>query len=153
MYSIAHMQLTEAQKEQLRTWVEENRKLSDIQRSIEELWGQRVTYMDVRFLIDDCQLELKSQPKPEPTPDTPQSSLNATTELVGEVSISVDKVTRPGAYVSGSVSFSDGQQGSWQIDTMGRLAIIPKTEGYHPSKEDIHDFQMKLQSTLHGAGY
>ncbi len=40
--------------------------------------------------------------------------------------LGVDTVARPGAMVSGSVTFSDGQKGHWYLDQMGRLGVAPE---------------------------
>ncbi|PWU06940.1 MAG: hypothetical protein C5B43_01045, partial [Verrucomicrobia bacterium] len=62
-------------------------------------------------------------------------------------------IMRPGTLVSGNVTFSDGMSGTWQLDQQGRIGLIPSTEGYRPSQDDIQEFQIKLQDALHKAGY
>ena len=37
----------------------------------------------------------------------------------GNVTVSVDELTRPGSMVSGSVVFSDGEKALWMIDELG----------------------------------
>ena len=109
-------------------------------------------------MVDDLNLDVKDpeipeHSKPQPSasdPDTPD--LAADSAALGSVSISVDKVTRPGAFVSGEVTFKDGVTSGWQIDQMGRLGVIPKEKGYKPSDEDLREFQQKLQKTLERHG-
>jgi tetratricopeptide (TPR) repeat protein len=55
----------------------------------------------------------------------------------GKVSLRVDQVTRPGAIVSGKVTFSDGQQTDWFLDQTGHLGVVPKQQGYKPSAADL----------------
>ena len=57
------MQLDDAQKQQVSTWIEEGASLSDVQNRLEQEFGIRLTYMDVRFLVGDLQLTPKD---PEP---------------------------------------------------------------------------------------
>ena len=58
------MNLSDVQKEAIAGWVAEGSKLSDIQSRINETFELSLTYMDVRFLIDDLDLVIKDQPKP-----------------------------------------------------------------------------------------
>ncbi len=68
------------------------------------------------------------------------------------VSVSVDKVTRPGAMVSGQVTFSDGKSMGWQFDAMGRIGLVPSEPGYQPPTADIPQFQAKLDAELRKIG-
>jgi hypothetical protein len=65
----------------------------------------------------------------------------------------VDKIARPGAIVSGKVTFSDAQQADWYLDQTGRLGVVPKQQGYKPSPGDVQDFQMALESELAKLGF
>jgi len=67
--------------------------------------------------------------------------------------VTVDRVTRPGALVSGKATFSDGQSAEWFLDQMGRLGFVPKQQGYRPSETDLETFQSTLQSELQKLGY
>jgi hypothetical protein len=69
------------------------------------------------------------------------------------VSIKVDQVTRAGALVSGSVTFSDGNAATWYLDQLGRLGLAPKQQGYKPSPTDLQAFQMELQNELARMGF
>jgi hypothetical protein len=70
----------------------------------------------------------------------------------GGVSISVDEITRPGAVVSGKVTFSDGGAAAWQIDQMGQLGLIPSKAGYRPPASDMQSFQVALENELSKLG-
>ena len=140
--------MTDEQKATVAGWVRDGASLSDVQRQIESEFGVRMTYMDVRFLVDDLDLELTTEgpqfeePKVAPVGGT----------APGGVSVSLDKVARPDALVSGQVTFSDGQQAQWHLDQMGRLALNPKDPGYKPSQEDIQQFQEKLREAVEQSG-
>ena len=58
------MVLSDSQKTSVAEWVSEGLKLSDIQSRINESFGSSLTYMDVRFLIDDLELDLKDRLSP-----------------------------------------------------------------------------------------
>jgi hypothetical protein len=159
------MKLDDAQKQKVSGWIEEGLKLSEIQDKLNTEFGFRMTYMEVRFLIDDLGVKLKDKapeppPAPAPAPAKPGSPLG-TTPLVGDeaellpagVSVTVDQVTRPGSLVSGKVKFSDGKSADWYLDQMGRLGLAPKETGYKPSQEDLVEFQTELQNELAKLGF
>jgi hypothetical protein len=169
------MNLDEAQRQQVAKWIEEGLKLSEIQNKLASEFGVRMTYMEVRFLIDDLKLKPKDK-EPPPAPVLPKAAgAGAETAAAGKqptplpddeadfadeplpgsanVSVSVDQVTRPGALVSGKVSFSDGQSADWYLDQTGRLGVVAKQQGYKPSQADIMAFQTELQNQLARMGY
>lgn len=153
------MDLTEDQKKQIAARLAEGAGISDIQRLINDDFKIHMTYMDVRFLMDDLDLDLAPEPEPEPEPEE-EKEVSAEAELVddghpppgGAVSVEIDTIKRPGAAVSGSVVFSDGAKAAWYVDQMGRLGLDPQQEGYQPSPEDIQEFQMELQRQIQGPG-
>ena len=71
----------------------------------------------------------------------------------GGVSVKVAAVARPGALVSGNVTFSDGNGAEWHLDQMGRLGLSPKQPGYKPSPADLEAFQIELQEELQKLGF
>jgi hypothetical protein len=166
------MNLDDSQKQKVREWIEAGLKLSEIQDKIGKEFGLSMTYMQVRFLIDDLGVKLKDQPKETAPPATlpPPSAPSAKSAppgkpaaappapqqestLGGGVSVTVDQITRPGALVSGKVTFSDGKSADWYLDQMGRLGLVPKEQGYKPSQEDLMDFQAELQNELARQGF
>ena len=174
------MNLDEAQKQKVASWLEEGLKLSEIQKKLASEFGLSLTYMEMRFLLDD----LKLKPKEKEVPRAPAAELGGKSvaaaktppkgggplppeeqldeleeeeeELpagMGNVSVSVDRVTRPGALVSGNVTFSDGKSAQWHLDQLGRLGMVPKEQGYRPSQTDLMGFQAQLQKELAKLGY
>ena len=118
-----------------------------------------MTFMETRFLLDDLNLDLKEEPKPEPDdgvqPEAASSDLPVPEEAAlgnGTVSVEIDKIVRPGSAISGSVTFSDGVTAKWYVDQMGRLGLDPDQEGYQPSESDIQAFQTELQSKMQAPG-
>jgi hypothetical protein len=71
----------------------------------------------------------------------------------GSVSVSVDRVVKPGSLVSGTVRFSDGVSGSWFLDRLGQLALQTAKQGYKPSGSDLHAFQSELRKALERSGF
>ena len=165
------MNLDEPQKRKVSEWIEQGLKLSEIQSRMASELGLKVTYMEVRFLIDDLKLKLKDvEPPKEATPTIGKGAPTAASQTaapgpmpdeVGEVeeelpaptgktnvSVTVDQLTRPGALISGKVTFSDGAIAEWYLDQTGRLGVAPKTQGYRPSQEDVMAFQTQLQTEL-----
>jgi hypothetical protein len=76
----------------------------------------------------------------------------AAAPVAGNVSVTVDVVARPGALVSGGVTFSDGQKATWYLDEMGRLGLVPAQQGYKPTTEDVQAFQLALQNEMQKMG-
>lgn len=164
------MNLTDAQKSMVSRWIEEGAKLADIQKRLDTELGVRLTYMEVRFLVDDLKLTPKDpvQPKaPEPAATVAAASPpgqgipSNDAALLGDpaplpagqlVKVGVDKIAKPGSLVSGSVTFSDGQIADWYLDQMGRLGLASKTKGYKPSAPDLEAFQLELQIELQKLG-
>jgi hypothetical protein len=163
------MNLTEQQRRQVATWIEQGAKLSEIQTRLASELGLKLTYMDTRFLVDDLKLVPKDPERPK-TPDLPVPEKPAPAGLPapaagaiaeemplpaggGKVSVTVDQITRPGAIVSGKVTFSDSQVADWYLDQTGRLGVVPKQQGYKPSAADVQDFQLTLQQEMAKLGY
>jgi len=152
------MNLSEEQTQIISTKLADGAGIADIQKLVNGEFGIPMTYMETRFLMDDLNLELAKAPEPEPEETTEATPIDGETELVdeggllgnGSVTVEVDKIKRPGAAMSGTVIFSDGQKATWQVDPYGRLGLDPETEGYQPEPEDIETFQMELQKQLQG---
>lgn len=142
------MNITDDRKIQLQNWLKEGLSLSDIQKRIEGDWSEKITYMDLRFLLDDLSVEIPKQEKV--VEEVKDSDLSPAPE---GVQVEVDKVMRPGTLVSGTVTFTDGKSGNWQLDSTGRLGLVPTEEGYRPSPEDLKEFQKLLQEEIQKTGY
>jgi hypothetical protein len=150
------MNLDETQQKKVAAWIEEGLKLSDIQKRLETECGLRVTYLDVRLLVDDLKLKPKDPvPPPKPLPSAaaePEPSLAPANAPAGKVRVSVDQLARPGALVSGKVTFSDGKSAEWVLDQTGRLGVVPAEKGYKPPPADLQEFQIALQAELQKLG-
>lgn len=172
------MNLDDAQRAKVAGWMEQGLKLSEIQSKLASELGVRLTYMDVRFLIDDLKLKVKDAEAPKapetaapipgpsagpagakpptmPSEPVPLTPLPEEEELPmgARVSVNVDQLARPGAMVSGKVTFSDGKSAEWYLDQYGRLGLAPQEKGYRPSQQDVMAFQAELQNQLGKMGY
>ena len=152
------MNLTEEQRQRVTAWILQGAKLSEIQSRLQSEFGIKLTYIETRFLMDDLKVTPKD-PEPPKIPDTKLADEKKSPLKVdpmpapGGVSVSVDQIARPGAIVSGKVTFSDGQKADWYLDQTGRLGVVPAQQGYKPSQSDVQEFQTALQSELAKMGF
>lgn len=152
--------LTPEQITKVSAWVAEGATLSQIQERLSSQLEVSMTYMDVRFLVDDLNLALieKEEPKQPEAPAAeaaPEETapVAPTAQGAGVVTVEVDTIAQPHAMVSGHVTFSDGEKADWYIDHQGRPGMAARTPGYRPTPQDITDFQVKLDAALRQAGY
>ena len=148
------MELSDSQKASMITWVQEGLSVADVQRKLREELELSMTYMDVRFLIDDLDISVVEEVEEEEGEEVKPAE---EAELVeeGAVLVDVDAVMRPGSLVSGTVKFSDGKSLGWQLSATGQLGLIPDEDDaeYRPSPEDLQEFQMQLQEVLKKKGF
>ena len=170
------MELTEQQRQSVTEWLAAGASLSDVQKNLKSEFGIALTYMDVRLLVLEIGAAVKDKPEPKPAEPKPQpptlppeddpyadeafadEAAPGAGGLPGgaqasQVSLSLDRVMRPGAMVSGDVTFSDGTKARWLIDQYGRFGLEPETPGYRPSPADMQAFQNALRDELRRHGY
>ena len=161
--SLDAMQLTPAQAQVARKWIEDGAKLSEFQRKLETEFGIKLTYMEVRILVDDLKVVPKDPDPPKVPEPAPAAAPDATAAIAdpnavpagpegAQVKVVVDAITRPGAIASGSVTFTDGQTAQWYLDQTGRFGMVPPTKGYRPSEADLQQFQLTLDRELQKLG-
>ena len=163
--------LTAEQQTLARQWIADGMKPSEFQKQLETRFGIRLTYMEVRFLVDDLKV-LPKDPEPPKAPEPAAAPVPAVAEAptptpgatlepdeiapapgTAQVKVSVDAVTRPGAMISGRVVFSDGKGAAWLIDQYGRPGMVADEKGYRPSPADMAEFQGALEQELMKHGY
>jgi len=161
------MNLDDAQRKKVAAWIAEGLKLSEIQNRLAAEFGARLTYMDVRLLVDDLKLTPKDPDRPkqpvlpvsapapgrEPSPIAAPAAPKPAPAPGGGVMVGVDQIARPGAMASGKVTFSDGNKADWYIDQTGRLGLVPQQQGYRPPAADLQQFQAALESELSRMGF
>jgi hypothetical protein len=169
------MTLTPEQKSSVSEWIAAGDNLYAVQKKLAEHFKVSMTYMDVRFLVDDLNLQLKDPaPKADasdvskgnqakPVPEK-QGAADKATEKLGPgadeegeaaapptgVSVTVDKVSlNPNAMASGTMTFPDGVTGRWIVDLQGRPGIVEVSKpGYRPSPADAQAFMQELSLAL-----
>src|ERR1017187_5706527 len=122
------MILTPEQKKAVSEWVVAGDSLYTVQKKLSDQLKISMTYMDVRFLVDDLNLQLKD-PKPKAdasdvskgAPAAPAAALPGGGADEGDddpvpsasgVRVTVDKTNlNPNAMASGTVTFPDGVTG------------------------------------------
>ena len=151
------MNLTDAQRARVAEWINAGAKMSEIQNRLLSELGLKLTYMEVRFLVDDLKLTPKDPEPPKVVAPPPEPAKPAGVPLpldpgpaagLGGVNVTVDHIAKPGTIVSGKVTFSDGQTADWYLDQTGRLGVVPKVTGYKPTAADVQQFQAALQTEL-----
>jgi len=144
------MQLTDDQKREVAHWIASGAKLSEVQQRLDAEFGIRVTYMEARFLVDDLKLVPQGKAAPvEKKPDPAELANPAPVPAPASgVCVEVDSIMRPGALVSGRVTFSDGVSADWSLDQAGRFSMLPSQEGYRPSQADLAEFRKTLEREL-----
>jgi hypothetical protein len=166
------MSLTPEQLSQVEAWAEAGANLNEVQTRLRDQFGISLTYLDARLLMLEVGVRLKDKPRapePEAAPAVEPASADAgvdageqeatspqSAELPaggGSVIVEADQITMPGAVLSGKVTFSDGQQGMWYFDQMGRLGLANVPKGYRPPEQDIPEFQKHLDQIMQRAGF
>jgi len=160
------MNLDDTQRKKLSEWIAHGLKLSEIQNRLGSELGLNLTYMDVRLLVDDLKLTPKDIERPKavssglqagpantakPAPGASRPAAPSTKPAA--VSLTVDQVARPGALISGKVTFSDGIKAEWYLDQVGQLGLVPQQTGYRPSAADLQQFQTILDAELSKLGF
>lgn len=163
----------EINKTLIKESLESGNSLSDVQKELAEEHNVRLTYLELRMIaaeldIDWEKLEKKAEVEesPEDIPEAvDEEQIDEESEVEEEVAavssdedaeavssgntkVSVNKLIRPGAAISGDVEFSSGAKGEWYVDNLGRLGFNPAEGSSNPTPEDIQEFQVELQKAL-----
>ena len=148
------MELTPEQKKKVEGWIREGVGLSDIQKRLSTELGTPMTYMDVRLLIIEMGLNVKDKAVVPAAKAAKAGVMPAVEETAPSgVKVDVDRLTRPGSLVSGTVRFSDGVTATWMLDQFGRLALDAGKKKYTPSAQDVEVFQEELRKVLEKQGF
>ena len=151
--------------------------LSELQDQLAQQHDIHMTYMELRMLTADLQVNWDKQdakaeaakpkaaqdnttqadapqapPEDEPYGETADDALPpegpAGDALRGKTTVEVSKVVRPGAAMSGTVKFGSGASGEWYLDQYGRLGFNPDEGSTNPDQQDVQEFQLELQKQL-----
>ena len=164
--------LSDEQISQIQSWADGGDVLSDIQMKLNSEFEIKATYLETRFLLEDLKIELQPTPEPkkeeeEPAPEevaeeaAPEGDAIPAGEApepapapTGDESatVTIDKVLRPEALVSGRVVFNGGESAAWWLDQMGRLGFEPDSKDFKPSEGQAMAFQKELQVAVQASG-
>ena len=163
------MQLEPAQLEAVKSWLAEGASLSDVQKRLKEELGVSMLYLDLRMLVLDigASVREKEAPKPaDPPAGRPAEKIDEADEVdddetddggnsadLPRITVSLDRIMKPGALVSGEAEFPGNQKIHWVLDQMGRLAIDKAPPNFKPSQDEASAFQLSLRETLMKNGY
>ncbi|HAR68066.1 MAG TPA: hypothetical protein DCR55_17970 [Lentisphaeria bacterium] len=128
-------------------------ELPQVQTILKDEHGVSLTYMELRMIALDLEVNWEQFDTPEPEPDDEEEGGGEAEEGAGEdvapgkVSVTLNTVHPPGAMLSGQVTFASGASGDWYIDQMQRFGFTPKGDA-EPTPEDMQEFQTELQQML-----
>jgi hypothetical protein len=148
--------LTPEQIAAIQSWAERGDGLQDIQKALGSEWGIRVTYLETRFLLEDLKIELIPAPVPEEAKkpaDEPAQSNEETAAAARLAHVTIDALLKPGALVSGKVSFASGGAAAWWLDQYGRLGMDRPDPTFQPNEEELAAFQQELRIVLKKRGF
>ncbi len=132
----------------------EGMRLADIQTVLEKEHGVRLNYFELRMIaagLEQINWQKQDPAKPAAAPAAkPENAVKAT---VDKAQVTVSKVIRPGAMMSGEVTFKSGNRAEWWIDTQGRPGLNPLPGSDKPDKDDVNDFIVELQQVIARSGY
>lgn len=132
----------------------EGLSLGEVQKFLAEEHDVNMTYLDLRLLASELEVDWEKQ-TPEKTPEdlTPETASlepEPPADGDGKTHVELSKIARPGAALSGSVTFASGAKAEWYVDNYGRLGLQPEPGSGKPTEDDIKGFQVELQKAVAG---
>jgi hypothetical protein len=117
--------------------------LGEILKDLDKQHGISMTFMELKFLASEIDYDwsVREAPKEEEKEEDDKKE-----EEAGKTIIELNKLTRPGAVLHGSVKFASGATADWVLDQFGRLGLENSTGEATP--EDMEDFKLELQKTI-----
>ena len=125
--------------------LQEGNTLSDVQKVLENEHDVKLTYMELRLISSELEVNWAAFDPPKPAPPAEEPDV-LDAPGTGKTTVTVSKIQRPGAVASGDVTFASGVTAEWHFDAMGRLSLNPT--GGEPTEEDVQDFQAELQTVM-----
>jgi DNA-binding transcriptional MerR regulator len=134
----------------------EGLSLGEVQKLLAEQ-GVTLTYLELRMIAADLKVDWKKQSSKKAPPPKKPAEEEAEDEPPARggrgrsrTQISVSRVVRPGASMSGDVVFASGAKAEWFVDAYGRLGLNPAKGSAKPTEDDLREFQAELQRKLSG---
>lgn len=139
--------LNDEQLNMVRHWAGQGTDLNGIQKKLQSECGIHLTYMEVRLLLLDHNIEIAREPEPthqQPKPEAPATDQEQ--QAARGVEVTLDDIQHPGTLLSGKACFPGGAEGAWQIDQFGRLGW--SSLNGQPTPDEMRDFQQELSAML-----
>lgn len=137
----------------VRRWASEGIDLNGIQKRLQSECGLHLTYMDVRFLLLDHNIEIATEPPAAPeAPEAqaeepaPREAEEPAAEGAGKVHVTLDDLQLPGTLCSGKAEFPGGARGAWIVDQMGRFGWTELSG--QPSPAEMGEFERELMALI-----
>jgi len=152
---------SESQTALIQELLQAGNSLSEVQKILQNEHDINLTYMELRLIASELEEvswekqdeALNAAPSPNLTdPDNVLASGPDAPAGNGSTTVSVSKVLRPGAVMSGDVTFKSGARAEWYLDQASRLGFTPRENSEKPTEEDLREFQAELQSMLQRKG-
>ena len=136
----------------------EGNSLSDVQKILQDEHGMQVTYMDLRLISSELEVnwekfDTENAPKEkiiDPNAADSDSNLIADSDGEGKTVVNVSKVVRPGAVMSGDVKFKSGATAEWTLDPLGRLGLNPTGNSEKPQRRGHSRFSNGATTIITG---
>jgi len=143
---------SEEQIKTVQSWADAGDGLSAIQKKLSSEMKVKVTYIELRFLLDDLGIKLKEE-EDSRSKKAGESDVMKPGPKGNEAVVTIAAVQRPGTLMSGSVQFAGGKEAEWWIDRSGHPGMSPKDESFRPNQEQMVSFQKELQKALRSRGF
>lgn len=146
------------QLDAVRLWASQGIDLNGIQKQLAAEFDLHLTYMEVRFLLLDHNIEIArpqeqptsapaAEPTPQPEPAAQPSAVPGRDPMTGAGSVkptlSLDDIQIPGTILSGKCEFPSGTKVAWQIDQMGRLDCSQVSGTMTPEEQQAFVFELR----------
>lgn len=140
------------QLEAVRLWASQGIDLNGIQKNLVTECGVHLTYMEVRFLLLDHNIEIArpqeaAAPAPAPAPEPAPAPAPAADPMTGATPVkptmSIDDIQIPGTILSGKCEFPSGTKVAWQIDQMGQLNCSQLSGTMTPEEQQAFVFELR----------
>ena len=128
----------------------EGLSLAEVQRVLADEHGVSMTYLDLRLLAAELEVDWKKHDKEKPAPTPEAAALQEPEAPEPKTKVTLSKLVRPGASMSGDVEFASGGKAEWYLDAYGRLGLNPAEGSPKPTEQDLREFQAELQRKLTG---
>ncbi|OPZ26135.1 MAG: hypothetical protein BWZ02_02159 [Lentisphaerae bacterium ADurb.BinA184] len=151
------MTIDDKQKQFIRDKLNQGLSLGEVQKLLRNELGVNLTYLDLRLIADELDVKWSQQAPRGPVNDKTAAGpagadkgLQPGPAAPKKVTVTVSRVSRPDAAVSGDVEFPSGGRGQWLIDHYGQPSLRLQEGGAKPTKREMQQFQEELVRLLRG---